>query len=299
MRRNLRAAAILAFTFAAGALAGALVIRRADKPAPSPRPEATVPARVALPPEHLGALSLFVLAGQSNMSGRAPLPNPLPPALPGVYVFGNDGRWHEGREPVDFAEGQIDDVSADPGAGAGPAAAFAAALRDKRKGRPIGLIPCAKGGSSLAEWRRHLGDHTLYGSCLNRARAATTAGTIAGVLFFQGETDAMDPALTAADAHPAPSSWAAAFESFVRDLRKDLGAPDLPIVFAELGPQPTDGRFPAWERVKEQQRAVTIPGVARIRTDDLSLGDAVHFGLEGYEVIGKRFAEAMDGLLGR
>ncbi|MDI3288182.1 sialate O-acetylesterase [Polyangium sp. 15x6] len=299
MRSNHRAAAILAFTFAAGALAGALVMRRVDNRASSPRPEATVPARVPLPPEHLGALSLFVLAGQSNMSGRAPLPNPLPPAIPGVYVFGNDGRWHEGREPVDFAEGQIDDVSADPGAGAGPAAAFADALRDRRKDRPIGLVPCAKGGSSLAEWRRQLDENTLYGSCLKRARAASTAGTMAGVLFFQGETDAMDPALTAADAHPDPSNWAAAFASFVADLRRDLGAPDLPIVFAELGPRPTDGRFPAWERVKEQQRAVTIPGVARIRTDDLPLQDAVHFGFEGYEAIGKRFAEAMDGLLRR
>ncbi|MDI1448148.1 sialate O-acetylesterase [Polyangium sp. 6x1] len=297
MGSNLRAAAILALTFAAGALASALVFYRADKRTPAPRPEATIPARVTLPPEHLGALSLFVLAGQSNMSGRASLPNPLPAPVPGVYVFGNDGRWHEGREPVDFAEGQIDDVSADPGAGAGPAVAFAAALRDKRKDQPIGLIPCAKGASSLAEWRRQLGDHSLYGSCLKRARAASTAGTISGVLFFQGETDAMDPALTAADAHPDPSNWAAAFATFVADLRRDLAAPDLPVVFAELGPRPEDPRFPAWERVKEQQRAVTIPGVARIRTDDLPLQDAVHFGREGQEGVGKRFAEAMDGLL--
>ncbi|MDI1433174.1 sialate O-acetylesterase [Polyangium sorediatum] len=299
MRSHLRAAALLALPFAAGALAGALVFRHVDNPAPAPRPEATIPARVTLPPEHLGALSLFVLAGQSNMSGRATLPSPLPAAVPGVYIFGNDGRWHEGREPVDFAEGQIDDVSADPGAGAGPSVAFAAALRDKHKNRPIGLVPCAKGGSSLAEWGRHLGEHTLYGSCLKRARAASTAGTVSGVLFYQGETDAMDPAFTAADAHPDPSKWAGAFESFVADLRRDLGAPDLPVVFAELGPRPTDSRFPAWEHVKEQQRAVGMPGVARIRTDDLPLQDAVHFGWEGQEAIGRRFAEAMEGLLGR
>ncbi|HVK68004.1 MAG TPA: sialate O-acetylesterase, partial [Polyangium sp.] len=140
---------------------------------------------------------------------------------------------------------------------------------------------------------------TLYGSCLKRARAASTAGTVSGVLFFQGETDAMDPAFTAAEAYPNPSTWAAAFESFVADLRRDLGAPALPVVFAELGPRPTDSRFPAWERVKEQQRAVVIAGVARIRTDDLPLQDAVHFGWEGQQAIGRRFAEVMDALLRR
>jgi len=297
MRSNLRAAAILALTFVAGALAGALGFRYVDRRRATPPLEATSRARVIVPPEHLGALSLYLLTGQSNMSGRALLPNPAPAAVPGVYVFGNDGRWHEGREPVDFAEGQIDDVSADPGSGAGPSIAFAAALREKHPDRPIGLVPCAKGGSSIAEWRRDLGDHTLYGSCLKRARAASTAGTITGVLFFQGETDGMSSPLTAPP--PDPTGWAAAFRTFVADLRRDLAAPALPVVFAEIGPVPPGGPFPAWEHVKEAQRSIDLPGVARIRSDDQPLRDPLHFDFEGQQVLGRRFAEAMDGLVRR
>ena len=57
----------------------------------------------------------------------------------------------------------------------------------------IGLIPCAKGGSLIHDWRRNLDDNTLYGSCLKRARAASLMGNVAGLLYFQGEIDAVDP----------------------------------------------------------------------------------------------------------
>jgi len=221
------------------------------------------------------------------------MPAPLPEPLASVHVFGNDEKWHEGREPVDFAEGQLDLVSADPGAGAGPSIAFAAALRHRRPDLVIGLVPCAKGGSSLAEWRRDLSRDTLYGSCLARAKAARAMGHIAGLLFFQGEADAVAPAL-AAPRRPDPSGWARAFEAFVESIRRDLDAPDLPIVFAEIGRSPgNEAHFPAWDEVKAQQRLIALPRVTRIRTDDLGPAGGLHHDYEGYRAIGERFAEAM------
>lgn len=289
---------LLAVTFSAGAIAGVLAVRRhllhfaAEPPDPS-----GLPARVTLPDEHLGKLSLFILAGQSNMSGRGPMPIPPPAAVPSVYVYANDGRFREAREPVDFAEGQTDEVSADPGAGFGPSAAFAEALRARRGDLPIGLVPCARGGSKIREWAPSRSPSTLYGSCFARALAASSQGRIAGVLFFQGEADAADPKI-APEVPPSPDTWARELSTLVAALRRDLGNPTLPVVFAELGKEPTEGGlFVAWERVKAEQRAVSLPGVARIRTDDLATFDGVHFTTESYRVIGGRFAEAMDSLL--
>ena len=74
------------------------------------------PTPTAIPPgvdEALqGRLALFILAGQSNMSGRAELPDDQ--ALdPQIVVFGNDYRWRVAVEPIDSPQGQVDAVSAD------------------------------------------------------------------------------------------------------------------------------------------------------------------------------------------
>jgi hypothetical protein len=59
-----------------------------------------------------GKLSLFVLAGQSNMSGRGELP-PSQASHPSVVMFGNDYRWRPAIEPVDDATRQVDVISLD------------------------------------------------------------------------------------------------------------------------------------------------------------------------------------------
>jgi hypothetical protein len=95
----------------------------------------------------------------------------------------------------------------------------------------IGLIPCAKNSSGTIQWQRDLSDQTLYGSYLKCIRAASPMGEIAGIHFFQGETDAVDPTQ-----YPNPPShsteWSALFTAFITDLRNNLNQPDLPIVFA-------------------------------------------------------------------
>jgi hypothetical protein len=145
-----------------------------------------------IPEEFLGKLSLFILAGQSNMSGRGYLPSEQS-IHPRVFVFGNDYRWKIAREPIDAAHGQVDLVSEDGDAGFSPGLTFATSLVKGDPDLAIGLIPCAKGSSSIGEWQRNVADTSLYGSCLKRVRAAMTMGKVIGLLFFQGEEDAIDP----------------------------------------------------------------------------------------------------------
>lgn len=281
-----------------------------EKPAPPP-------ARTGIPLNEQGRLSLFVLAGQSNMSGRGALS--AAQKAEHVYVFGNDYRWKEAREPIDSAEGQVDEVSADRNAGLGPGLAFALRLAELQPGKRIGLIPCAKGATTLFEWERRLGEDTLYGSCLKRVRAASLMGQVSGVLFFQGEWDAFDSQSDAplAPVHVPPNKlpgsrvpfererfsgrpslnhvshdrWKDMFEDLVDSLRSDLRDPALPVVFARIGTHKNPERYVHWQDVQRQQDEVSLPHVTMIETDDLTLADTVHFDTASYVTIGRRFAE--------
>jgi hypothetical protein len=55
--------------------------------------------------------------------------------------------------------------------------------------------------------------------------------------------------------------------------------------------------LPNWEQVKDVQRSVSHHETSMIITEDLPLGDPVHYSTEGYRAIGERFAEAMWALM--
>jgi hypothetical protein len=285
--------------FILGVSAGAVVqkqigigflLRRAGIPYPTSAPNVPRMPVVEIPSAHQGHLSLFILAGQSNMVGWAPLPE-IAVTNPRIYVFSNDYHWRLASEPVDDAYNQVDQVSLDRIAFFGPSMAFALASLEHHPQSLIGLIPCAKNASAIGQWQRDLSDQSLYGSCLRRARAASPLGRISGILFFQGEADALDPVLYP-DPEPNAPEWSVLFTRFVTDFRMDLNDPNLPVVFAQLGTTSDPVAFINWELVKEQQSSIRMPMAAMITTDDLPLMDGLHFTAQSYRVIGERFAEA-------
>jgi hypothetical protein len=291
-----RTVTLVTIVFVAGACVGAVLqrqygvgnlLRAVGVPYPITVTGApAIPVRVAVSEEHQGRLSLFILAGQSNMSGAAEVPQQRP-SDPRIYLFGNDYAWREAVEPIDDAYRQVDEISEDRAAGMGPSLAFATALLREHPNIAIGLIPCAKWASGILEWQRNLSDRSLYGSCLKRARAASPMGRIAGLLFFQGENEAeMNPKVRV-----APAAWGRLFADMVASWRRDLQEEGLPVVFAQVGAIGPLG-YPHLKVVQAQQRAVALPRVAMITTDDLELLDGVHFTAESYRTIGERFARA-------
>ena len=254
-------------------------------------PTTTSAVEDGVPEELQGKLSLFILAGQSNMAGRGQVSESDRNGNSRVFVFGNDYRWRIAVEPIDDPGNQVDRVSLDPDAGPGPGLAFATSLVEQRPDMAIGLIPCAMGGSSIYQWRRSLSEDTLYGSCLKRVRAASTMGNVAGLLFFQGEADAMAPELYQ-ETVLLPDEWGGRFRTLVNNWRDDLGWPELPVVFAQIGTHAAPEIFVNWAIVQEQQGSVQMPLCEMITTDDLALADIVHFTSESYQIIGRRYAEA-------
>ncbi|MGF7148410.1 hypothetical protein FHS96_002038 [Sphingomonas zeicaulis] len=241
---------------------------------------------------------IYLLAGQSNMSGRgsmAELTETERRPDPAIRLYGNDGRHRVAADPVDDATGQVDPISADRAAGIGPGLFFARTMR-QANGRPILLIPCAKGGSSIKQWIPGGGRDTLYGSCLARIREV--GGKLRGVLWYQGETDA--------HAVDTAQRWSPSFTAVVARLRADLAQPRLPVVAVQLADKPRieDGKdkFPGWSVVQQAQAA--LPGTVKcLATIEASgqplLPDDLHLTTAAQRVVGARLAQAMRGLIGK
>lgn len=246
------------------------------------------------PEEVPGDLDIFILAGQSNMSGRGSL-DELPSGFPAggehIYVYSNDGRWRRAAEPLDHPAGQVDPVSRDDWAGVGPGLAMAEALVQLDPGRKIALVPCALGGSSIDQWRPATGRDTLYGSCLARAKEAARHGRIRAFVWYQGESDT--GSLAAAEA------WPAKFQALVRALRRDLGQPRLPVVYTQLatvGPE-LGGPPPGWNRLKQLQATLKIPLAVMVKSDDLKVFDGIHLDTASQMKLGRRYALALHRML--
>ena len=235
---------------------------------------------------------VFLLMGQSNMSGRGDASEAPPGALdsdPRILLLGNDGSVRVAEEPIDSAIGQLDAVSADPSAGVGPGLAFAKAVIEASPGAPILLVPCAKGGSAIAAWRPALGVDTLYGSCLARAKAASEVGAISGALWHQGESDA--------ETSDSARAWPQAFRALVERLRSDLDPPDLPFVFVTIGDEPLHGRFAgrfaAWTELQRAQDAIQLRCAQSVAAAGLPrTADDLHLSTAGQLKLGALMAAA-------
>jgi len=189
---------------------------------------------ISIAPVFVG--DLWVLAGQSNMEGLGDLLDVTPPH-PRVMALGMNGKWSQAEEPLHWLVDSPDPVhSQDPSTraarsaqqhksrtkGAGLGLPFAVSLIEST-GVPIGLVACAHGGTSMEQWnpaKKGDGGHSLYGSMLRQI--ALAGSKVCGVLWYQGESDAMGGAWKV-----YPSVMA----NFIASVRSDLGQPVLPFYF--------------------------------------------------------------------
>ena len=196
-----------------------------------PAGQATLRVRSAQSPavvcalEDVGVGDLYVIAGQSNASGRSPYLFSYSSRTLHAAMFGNDFRWQELRDPVDSPVGQVDKVSQDNLAGGSVWPDVATALLD-RTGVPVAFIPCARTSTAIARWQpdltARLPGGTLYSSMARRVAAA--GGGVRAVLWWQGERDAR--LLT-----PAPV-YEAGLQSLADAVWSDFGAR---LVVAQMG----------------------------------------------------------------
>jgi sialate O-acetylesterase len=158
---------------------------------------------------------------------------------------------------------------------------------ERRTGVPIGLLVCSHGGTSLAQWSPDLldqGGASLYGSLARRIAAA--GGKVRGVAWYQGESDAMDPATS--------RNYARSFAAFVRAVRELVADPTLAWVYVQIGCFYVDGAsremVEGWDAVQDAQVRVEsdIQPAAFTTAIDLALSDAIHVETAGLRRLGRR-----------
>ena len=234
-----------------------------------------------------GEMVSFLLAGQSNMAGRGDLTAENAVTAPDCLML-RMGRWQAMSEPVNVDRGVLEGSS--PRSGACLAASFAAAF--PKEGRKVGLIPCADGGTTIAQWQpgEILFDHAVF-----QARLAMRTSRLGAILWHQGESDCL-----------APEQLEAYPEQFLRTMegfRAQLG--DLPILVGELGyPEHGFTGTPA-PLLREFNRrlpdlAARVPGCRVISAQGLTCrGDGLHFDTPSLRTFGLRYLEGYQALAAR
>lgn len=244
-------------------------------------------------PEPEPILSVYLLAGQSNMDGVG-LVTGLPPSMqvasPTIPLFWS-GRWAwQGLAPSSYSGAQY----------FGPEVTMGHRLLEIAPEQPIALIKHAWGGTNLAQcwYPGETSADSTQGDCyrdfmltvdtaLAELEASGTAYSLAGMAWMQGESDA------------TYEPWANSYESNLNQLiarvREDVLEPNLPVVMGRID---CSVHCPYRETVREAQDAVAASDltVEVVETADLpQVADALHFDASGMRTLGERFADVLSG----
>jgi hypothetical protein len=254
-------------------------------PTPTPTPTVRPTPRITPTPTPTSKFHVFLLLGQSNMSGYPKAQAADKVEDPRILVLGYDNNPSLGRVTDQW------DVACPPlhesyqGA-IGPGDWFAKTIiKELPEGDTIGLVPCAINGEKIETFLKSGG--SKYNWIVNRAKLAQKkGGIIEGILFHQGESNNGD------------SSWPGKVNTLVEDLRKDLQLGDIPFLAGEI---PYDGGCASHNTLVNKLPS-TIKNCYVVSASGLSLdpSDAwrLHFSHDAQVTLGKRYAEKMTQVLG-
>ncbi len=231
---------------------------------------------------HVGVGDVFVIAGQSNAVGFGREAYDDPPML-GVHLLRNSGHWDLAAHPLGDSTGSLKVNRDKKNPGHSPYLCFAKLLCGAL-GYPVGLVQTALGGSGMALWNPDE-TGTLY---QNMLCCAKKCGRIKGVLWYQGESEAISN---------NTDGYADRFLNMVSRLRADLNQPDLPFITCGLNHYDRDigSNDKSWETMRHVQETLskTQPHILFVPTVGLPTTDGIHNSVSANKIIGRRLFEAV------
>lgn len=223
-------------------------------------------------------LWVFILAGQSNMVGHANVEGQDTIADKRVLTINYKGELILAKEPLHFYE--------DGRTGLGCGLAFGKALlKDIPDSVQILLIPAAISASSISQW---LNDSLFKGVRLlsnfrEKVETGMKYGTIKGILWHQGESDANPEGI---------KFYKERLAKLFSEFREATKNEKLPVLLGELGSFSKNREN--YNKINNEIRKYSEQdkNSVLIRTDDLKdTGDNIHFNSESQRILGKRYAE--------
>ena len=231
---------------------------------------------------------VFIMAGQSNMAGRGIVAPEDTLPHPRIISIDNNNDWIYAKEPLHFYTPELTGLDC--------GMSFA---RELLKGIDtavtIALIPCAVGGTSIDYW---LNDSLTHGVRLKsnykeKVDLAQQHGTIKGILWHQGESDAFPDKM---------QDYEKKLKSNFAFLREYAGDSTLPIIAGELGSLQVAVKWKTnWEDLNHiiKDVASNDSNYYLIDTSDLTQkSDSAHFDAPSQRILGKRYAHTYLKILG-
>jgi len=238
-------------------------------------------------------MDLFVLAGQSNMSGRGraqheEISQTCITRKRQLHALDANCEWNIASGGFYSYENYPDQmVFINPEkVGLGPGLRFAERVAEEIEGSSdIGLIPTAVGGSEISQWHPETGK--LYKEAIRRTKEAQKRGIVRALLWHQGESDATESKC---------SLYADRLREVIAGFRRDLNAPDLLVLVGTLGSYLDNhfakNMFGNWRVVNKQIREVANEDdrVFLVEAEDLACGgDCLHFSAASAQRLGERY----------
>lgn len=226
------------------------------------------------------AVSSILMLGQSNMAGRGDLGQVKPIRNPLCYML-RMGRWQPMCEPVNPDRGIFEGRFR---SGISLAASFADSYARYFQS-PVGLIPCADGGTEISQW---MPGELLYDHAVMQTRLAQRTSQLKAIIWHQGESDCLRDETV--------DAYRERFLLLIAQLRKDLGAEHVPVILGELPWQLTEkvntqGRERRLNAVL-RELAEEVPHCAIASSEGLSMKpDGLHFDSEACREFGRRYFE--------
>ncbi len=239
---------------------------------------------------------IYLMLGQSNMEGSAPIESQDRTAHPRVRVLQSEncsgtsyGTWRAATPPL---------IRCGSGGGLGPGDTFGKAMADGSGEQiTIGLAGGAYGGAKIEYFLKNC---SQYGACtppygaingapggggyawvMDLAKKAQQVGVIKGFIFHQGESNS------------GQQNWVDLVNQFVTDLRKDLNLDpsQVPFVAGEL---PYTGCCSGHNSlVRQIPNKITNGHYVTAEGGLNDKGDGLHWNSAAVREMGKRYAAKM------
>jgi len=224
-------------------------------------------------------LDIYLLIGQSNMAGRAEISGSDADTLENVFLFtGNpEKQWEKAANPLN----KYSTIRKNPGMQKlGPGYHFAKQMLAADNQNAIGLVVNAKGGTSILEWEP---GGVFYNEAVKRTKEAMKYGTLKGILWHQGESDAS-----------RSDTYLPKITNLIQAFRIDFNSPNLPVVVGQISedkPQRTNFN----KMILQVPAHIENTGV--VTTENTSTIDSTHFDSASQRLLGERYAREMLKLL--
>lgn len=261
---------------------------------------------------------IWFMLGQSNMRGHGFYEDLVTgerrtcTPVPSIHLFQSNETWAVATDPTHrlidsprkvhhrIPDPTVRDPSILQVRGASLGLPFAIAYQKLNNNVPVGLVACAHGGTSLAQWMEEEDDdddakqNTLFGAY--RARAEIVGDRCAGILWCQGETDACS-------AREIYERYGDRFETFLNTLKNEKPAVAIVQIGRHVAEDTSDQAWEAglgWDAVRLANANAAAAHVAVVSSIDCELDDGIHLSARGLSVVGERLAKAATlAILGR